>query len=269
MSTPFATPTPTFHKTPYPAISPTLPSLSVAGKTIIITGGGSGIGRALVLAFASAGASRICILGRRLSALHETRSIAERQFPNLIVERYSADVTDASAVREVAAQIGKWDVLCLNAGYLADLKGMGECDVEDWWRGFEVNVKGPFVCLQAFMPNRGREGRPVVIETNAASIQAPAVFMPGWSSYSSSKAAAVKVMEFAAGEKEWADTHFVSFHPGIVDTDITKKVFGGKQDEAEAKAKGQDLDDSESFRLRISGVELDKLGRERWDLGEC
>ncbi|KAI1044134.1 hypothetical protein LB505_010555 [Fusarium chuoi] len=61
--------TKTWHNKPYPSIDPTRPELSAAGKFVAITGGGTGIGRSIAIAFAQAGASTVAILGRRLDRL--------------------------------------------------------------------------------------------------------------------------------------------------------------------------------------------------------
>ena len=64
----------TYHHSSYPAISPARPELSVAGKTVLITGGGRGLGTAIVEAFAQANAKHIFIVGRNTTTL---QSIAE------------------------------------------------------------------------------------------------------------------------------------------------------------------------------------------------
>ncbi|KAF5262082.1 hypothetical protein FOXYS1_7202, partial [Fusarium oxysporum] len=61
--------TKTWHNKPYPSIDPTRPEFSAAGKFVAITGGGTGIGKSIAIAFAQAGASTIAILGRRLDRL--------------------------------------------------------------------------------------------------------------------------------------------------------------------------------------------------------
>ncbi|KAI8237895.1 Short chain dehydrogenase andI [Colletotrichum sp. SAR 10_86] len=58
-----------YHHKPYELIPPPRPELSAAGKNVVITGGGTGIGKSIALSFAKAGASSVCILGRRLDRL--------------------------------------------------------------------------------------------------------------------------------------------------------------------------------------------------------
>ena len=67
-----------WHSQPYEAISMQRPELSMAGKNIVITGGGTGIGKGAAIAFAQAGAGSIAILGRRLDRLKTSKAAIER-----------------------------------------------------------------------------------------------------------------------------------------------------------------------------------------------
>ena len=140
MQRPFPTPVETWHNASYNAIDPQRPELSVADKVIIITGGGTGIGRETVKAFAAAGAKAIHVLGRTQASLAETRSIVEEEFPSVEVSIHVADVADVSTVEKAATVIGRWDVLVSNAGYLPKSRPIQEVDLADWWLGFEVNL---------------------------------------------------------------------------------------------------------------------------------
>ncbi|KAK8203603.1 hypothetical protein M8818_005253 [Zalaria obscura] len=71
----FPTFTQTYHHAPYAAISPSRPELSAAGKVVVVTGGGTGIGRSIAVSFAQAGADTVAILGRREDRLKS--SVAE------------------------------------------------------------------------------------------------------------------------------------------------------------------------------------------------
>ena len=137
----YPSPVQTFHRDTYAAINPTRPELSAKGKRIVVTGGGYGIGREIVNAFAQAGASTIAIMGRNEKPLQETKKIVEEAFPTTKVEVYIADVTNPEPVEKAAQSFGQWDVLILNAGYLpgkAVVTGNGQANLKEWWKGFEV-----------------------------------------------------------------------------------------------------------------------------------
>ncbi len=112
----------------------------MVAKNIVITGGGTGTGRETVQAYALAGATSVHVLGRTESTLVETKNIVEKDVPGVIVSVHSADVMDETAVRKAASEVGSWDVLVPNAGYLSKRKSIQEVDLDDWWLGFEVRT---------------------------------------------------------------------------------------------------------------------------------
>jgi NAD(P)-dependent dehydrogenase (short-subunit alcohol dehydrogenase family) len=139
----FPAPVTEWHNDTYAAIDPSRPELSVKGKTIVITGGGTGIGRETVRAFALAGAAKIHILGRTKSNLEETKEIVEKDVSGASITAHAADVTDETGIKEVAAVVGAWDVLVSNAGYLSKGSAIKDVDVQDWWKGMEVRFSLP------------------------------------------------------------------------------------------------------------------------------
>ena len=150
MKPPFPSLTAEWHNDTYAAIDPKKPALSAAGKTVIVTGAGAGIGRETTRAYAAAGASSIALLGRTLATLSETKGIVEAEFPSVCVTTHPVDIADEAAVRKAAGDIGKWDVMVLNAGVLTSPVSIAEANVKDWWRVFEV---GLHVCLSAALDN--------------------------------------------------------------------------------------------------------------------
>lgn len=121
-----------------PAIDPTRPELSAKGKKIVVTGGGGGIGKGVVEAFAIAGADSIAILGRREGLLLETKKYIESKYSTR-VSIHVGDVTDEVAIKRAAKEIGTWNVLALNAGYLSTPGPILSSDVNEWWKAFEVS----------------------------------------------------------------------------------------------------------------------------------
>jgi NADP-dependent 3-hydroxy acid dehydrogenase YdfG len=138
MKPPFPAPVAEWHNDTYETINPKRPELSQAGKVIVISGAGQGIGREIVIAFAQAGATTFHILGRTQKTLEETKKIVEEKYPKAKVTVHVADISDKDPVEQVAKKIGEWDVLVANAGYLPTPGLIGE-NPEDWWRAFEVS----------------------------------------------------------------------------------------------------------------------------------
>jgi NAD(P)-dependent dehydrogenase (short-subunit alcohol dehydrogenase family) len=115
----FPSPTKAFHRTTYPAISPKRPELVAKGKTIVITGGGTGIGAETALYFAKAGAACVAILGRRPDPLYKTKASIETHYPETTVLALPTDVTKLDQVERALdeiARVGPLDVLISNAG---------------------------------------------------------------------------------------------------------------------------------------------------------
>ena len=135
----FPTFTKTWHNDTYDAINPNKrPELAQKGKSIVITGGGTGVGRAVAQAFADAGATKIAVLGRREEMLQGTKKLIEEKHSNVTVTTHPTDVSDPAAVKKVADEIGKWDILVSNAAFLPTLQPLVDAPLEDWWKAFEV-----------------------------------------------------------------------------------------------------------------------------------
>ncbi|KAJ5928754.1 NADP(+)-dependent dehydrogenase [Penicillium verhagenii] len=211
MDPPFPSLTSFWHNAPYAAISPERPELSASGKTVIITGAGSGIGQATALAFDRAGASKIVLIGRK----EETLKATQKQLScNSSV--HPASVTDEAALKEVAASIGAWDIMILAAGYISPKARMQEASVDEWWQNFETNVKGTMIAANVFLPTANTT-RSAIVALSAA-VFLPTQILVGLSGYISSKLTLIKVMEFLAAENP--NVFATVLHPGMVETDI-------------------------------------------------
>ena len=119
----------------------------MTAKVALVTGGGSGIGRAVALRLEEAG-YRVAIAGRRLSALQET--VAAGNGGMLAV---AVDVTEADAVRDmvgkVVAKFGRLDVLFNNAGATAPPTPTEDLAPDVWRKVIDTNLTGAFLCAQA------------------------------------------------------------------------------------------------------------------------
>lgn len=218
----FPSPTKTWHSAAYPAIDPSRPALSSAGKNIVVSGGGSGMGPEIAKAFAQSGAASIALLGRTEATLLETKQQIEAKYPSTKVATYVADVISAPALEQAltahAKAHGKLHVLVANAGYMSSAGSIADSNAEDWWAGFEVNVKGNFNLVRAFLPHAVSDA--VVLSTNTAAAHVP--YFPGMSGYSASKMAGIKVFEYLHHERP--EMFVLSIQPGVIQTGMTAKA---------------------------------------------
>ena len=160
--------------------------MKLAGKNALITGGGSGIGRAIAECFAREGA-RVAIVGRTAEKLEAVRSGAgeagQRIFPCV------TDVTSRSSVEGAVAwangQLGSIDILVNNAGTNVPRRAMDELSPEDFELLVNTNLKGPFYFVHAVLPQM-RERRDGLI-INISSIAGVRVAKVSGGGYSASK----------------------------------------------------------------------------------
>lgn len=139
---------------------------SLKGKTAVITGGGSGIGKAISVLFAKQGAS-VHIIELNAGAAAET--VEEIQKEQGVASAYGCDVSRQQQVTDIFNQIGQIDILVNNAG-IAHIGKADTTSEEDFTRVFEVNVKGAYNTLFAGIPYLKKSSSPVIL--NMASIAA-------------------------------------------------------------------------------------------------
>ena len=172
---------------------------SIAGRSVLVTGGTKGIGKGIARVFAKAGAN-VVITGRD----EATAAAAADELTGLgggTVTYTLGDVADQAACRAmVAAAVernGGLDVLCANAGIFPDSKlaTMTEADID---LVLGTNVKGTMFVVQAAIDELAASGHGRVILTS--SITGPITGFPGWSHYGASKAAQLGFMRTASIE---------------------------------------------------------------------
>ena len=140
--------------------------LSLKGKKAVVTGGGSGIGKAVSVVFAKQGAE-VCIL--ELNADHAATIVEEIKAQGGKATVYACDVSNQQQVMEIFGQIGRYDILVNNAGisHIGNVETTSEADFE---KLFNVNVKGVYNCLHAAVPLMKQHGGGVIL--NMSSIAA-------------------------------------------------------------------------------------------------
>ncbi|GJC99488.1 short chain dehydrogenase reductase [Colletotrichum higginsianum] len=138
------------------------------------------------------------------------------------VHLYVADLTDAEQTSAALASFsesvgGKIDILVANAAYMADIESIPDSDPSDWWRAFEISVRGNFNLLRAFHPHASPAAS--VIHISTAAIHLP--HMPGHSAYRASKSAATKLFEYYRDENP--QFFVLQVHPGLIETGMAEK----------------------------------------------
>ena len=138
----------------------------LTGKKAVITGGGSGIGKAIAILFAQQGAD-VHVIELRPEAAQETITAIEGVGGQ--VKAYGCDVSQASEVQKTFAAIGALDILVNNAG-IAHVGNLETTSEEDLERVYRVNVKGAYNCLQAAVKAMKENNTGVIL--NMASVAA-------------------------------------------------------------------------------------------------
>lgn len=212
-----------WHNATYPRISPTRKELSTAGKHVVVTGGGTGIGKAIAVAFAEAGAASVSILGRRVSRLQSATEDIRAAGPQAKVLYASADLTDRASVdtafKSLTEQTGaKIDIFVSNAASMPVTASTNDYPLDELKKSLEDNVVASFNALQAFIP-LAAPGAKVFNVSSGMGHMAP--FPGGMLAYSVYKAANIKLFEYFAVDNP--DLHFVQIQPGVVDTEMNRK----------------------------------------------
>ncbi|KAJ4483539.1 hypothetical protein J3R30DRAFT_3449227 [Lentinula aciculospora] len=222
----------TYHRDTYPAISPTKPSLSQAGRTILITGGGGGIGFEIARSFARASASRIIIVGRRNSVLDTAIEKLRGEFKDSTTEFIArqGDISDDSSITDL------WDflnsqnifvrVLVLNAAqFTPNGNDTLRMDKRELMKAFDVNVGGNFSMSAKFID---QPLRPAGQQLNLINVSTAGIHMhpaKNQNPYTSSKAAFTAIIGRVADEHPIEDVQIISFHPGALYSEgVSKRV---------------------------------------------
>ncbi|MBN1583468.1 MAG: SDR family oxidoreductase [Anaerolineae bacterium] len=200
--------------------------MELDGKTVIVTGAGSGIGRGLACTFAREGAKVVCC-GRTLSRLDETVALITAEGGTGIA--HSADVTDwaqvQAMVQRVLAQFGTIDLLFNNAGSFQSVGPVWEVDPEVWWGDVSVNLRGTMLCSRAVLPHMiERDNGVILIMDGGGGANGVNV---GGSAYGCSKAAIVRFSEGLAHELAHIGSSVLVFcmNPGFVRTPMTEGLM--------------------------------------------
>lgn len=194
------------------------PAGRLVGKVAVVTGAGRGIGRGLALALAREGAA--VGLGARTGAEIDAvaREIVAAGGRAVAVP---CDVRDRAAVEclveTTAATFGRLDIAIANAGGMHGFGPVSDVEPDDWWATHEVNVLGTLLTCRAAIPHlRSSGGGHILVMGSGARLRGG----PGWSAYSSSKAAVFSLVRILAQELRSDAISVNEIIPGPVQTEL-------------------------------------------------
>lgn len=189
---------------------------TLEGRVAVVTGGASGIGEALVIAFAAEGMRTVVADIDMDGATAVADAIASGGHESIAVAVDVADPTSVSALADRAYEaFGAVHVLCNNAGVLL-FRGFGDSIIEDWQWVYGVNVMGTIHGITAFLPRMQAGGEPghIVNTSSIAALGASGI-------YGTSKAAILSLTDALADELADTQIHASALLPGMVRSMIT------------------------------------------------
>jgi len=197
------------------------------GETVLITGGGRGIGQAIAQAFARAGANLV-LMARTQS---EIEQVAEQTAAwGAMSLAVAGDVSRRADVERMVAaalkKFGRMDVLVNAAGIYGPIGPLVENDMEQWAKAIEINLLGTVYSMHAVLPHMTARRKGVVINFSGGVAVFP---VPRFSAYSTSKAAVVRLTETVAEEVKELGIRVNAIAPGAVNTRLLDQVLAARE----------------------------------------
>lgn len=206
----------------------------LTGKKAIITGAGSGIGRASALLFAREGASLV-IMDRAEDAVDKTATLVRDEVKGTDVVSVAGDAGNEDDVSALIAhcveKLGGVDAIYANAGISGGMVPLPEQTADYWQEILRINLIGPFLAIKHVTPHMTKQGKGAIICTaSVAGLRANAGGLP----YSASKAGVISLVQTSANALYGTGVRVNAICPGLIETGMTKPIFDG------ARARGSE-----------------------------
>ncbi len=192
--------------------------MKIKGSTILITGAGDGMGRALAIECIKRGA-KVAALDINQAALDQTKKLAAGNESNF--KSYLVDITDSNKVATlaevIANEFSKVNILINNAGVIQPFVKINELSKADAQRVMEINFFAPFNLIKAFLPSFLKQEVAHIVNTSSMGAYAP---VPGQSLYGASKAALSALTAGLHSELIGSNVFVTTVFPGAIATNI-------------------------------------------------
>jgi 3alpha(or 20beta)-hydroxysteroid dehydrogenase len=198
--------------------------MSLEGRTAVITGAGGGIGRAITLELAGAGAS-LLLVGRNENMLAESAEAAGTDGGRVLT--LSADVSKTAdvvrAVETATSELGTVDVLVNNAAIEGPVSNLADYREEDFDEVIAINLRGTFLTMRYVLPIMLEKRSGAIV--NMASV-AGERGLPGTSGYNASKHGVIGLTRAAASEVAGSGVRVNAVSAGMIDTRMLRSLAG-------------------------------------------
>ena len=213
------------------------PNSRLRDKCAIVTGAGSGIGRASARLFAAHGARVVAVDRDEAGVTATVESIVEAGGTALAMVADVGTESDVAAyVSRTVEEFGGLDVVYANAGISGGLVPMLEQPVELWQEVLRINLIGPFLAIKHAAPHMIEQGHGSIICTaSVAGLRANA----GGNPYSASKAGVISLVQTAANALSGTGVRVNAICPGLIETGMTKPLFDRARERGTADRIGQ------------------------------
>ena len=210
--------------------------MRLAGKRALVTGAGSGIGRASALLFAAEGAQVMAV--DLAEGVEATAAEIAKAGGKCLARR--ADAADEAAVKslvdECVRELGGLEVAFANAGIGGGLLPFFDQQASDWANVLRVNLIGPFLLIKyAAAHMRAHGGGSIVCTASVAGLRSGA----GGSAYSASKAGVISLVQTAANQLAGSNVRVNAICPGLIETGMTRPMFEMARERGSEKKIGQ------------------------------